>query len=48
MWSAGGEVDVRGCYLALAVAHMLDLDIPALAARCGLVDYVRRCQVRGP
>lgn len=41
----GGEVDVRGCYTALAVAHILDLDVPALVARSGLVDYVRRCQV---
>lgn len=39
---------MRGCYLALAVAHMLDLDVPALEARCGLVDYVRRCQVLAP
>ncbi|KAK9822480.1 hypothetical protein WJX81_000264, partial [Elliptochloris bilobata] len=40
----GGEVDVRGCYTALVVAHMLDLDIPALVARSGLIDYVCRCQ----
>jgi len=43
---AGGEVDVRGCYTALAVAHVLDLDVPGLAARSGAVDYVRRCQAR--
>ena len=45
MTGKGGEVDVRGCYTALAVAHILALDVPALAARSGLVDYVRRCQV---
>jgi len=37
---------VRGCYTALAVAHVLDLDVPGLAARSGAVDYVRRCQAR--
>lgn len=43
--TAGGEVDVRGCYCALAVCHMLNLDKQALAEACGMVDYVRACQV---
>ena len=42
---AGGEVDVRGCYCALAACEMLCLDKCALAAAGGLVDYIRRCQV---
>ena len=44
---AGGEVDVRGCYCALAACEMLRLDKGALAAAGGLVDYIRRCQVCG-
>ncbi|KXZ51883.1 hypothetical protein GPECTOR_11g318 [Gonium pectorale] len=42
----GGEGDLRACYTAMAVAHMLgmDDDKPALAATAGLADYVRRCQ----
>lgn len=42
---AGGEVDVRGCYTAMAVAHMLCLDKAALSCSAGMVDFVRRCQV---
>lgn len=41
---AGGEVDIRSCYLAVATAHMLGLDAHALAAECDMVDYIRRCQ----
>ena len=43
---AGGEVDVRGCYTAMAAAHMLRLDKAALARKAGMIDFVRRCQVR--
>jgi len=41
----GGESDVRSCYTAMAVATSLCLDVRALAAKAGMVDYVRRCQV---
>ena len=43
--SAGGEVDVRGAYTALATAHMLKLDKVALAKQAGVVQYVCKCQV---
>jgi prenyltransferase beta subunit len=39
-------VDVRGCYCALASCEMLGLDKAAVAAACGMIDYIRRCQVR--
>lgn len=39
-----GEVDVRGCYCAMATAHMLDLDAKALAQAASMVEYVRSCQ----
>jgi prenyltransferase beta subunit len=42
----GGESDVRSCYTAMAVATGLCLDAKALAAKAGMVDYIRRCQVR--
>jgi hypothetical protein len=42
---AGGEVDVRGCYTAVAAAHMLRLDKHALADAAGMLQYVKRCQV---
>ena len=42
---AGGEVDVRGCYCALAACEMLGLDKGAVAAACGMPDFIRRCQV---
>jgi prenyltransferase beta subunit len=35
---------VRACFTALAVAHMLCLDVPDLVARSGVVGYVARCQ----
>ena len=47
----GGEVDIRSCYLAVATAHMLQLDTKRLAEASGCVDYIRRCQtyeVRSP
>lgn len=43
---AGGEIDVRGCYTAMAAAHMLNLDKAALAEKAGMVQYVKRCQAR--
>ena len=42
---AGGEGDLRACYTAMAVAHMLCLDKEQLLARSGMLDYVGRCQV---
>ena len=41
----GGEVDVRGCYTAMATAHMLNVDKRALAELADMVTYVKRCQV---
>ena len=38
-------MDVRGCYTAMATAHMLGLDKHALAEKAGMVQYVKRCQV---
>ncbi|KAK9804940.1 hypothetical protein WJX73_001089 [Symbiochloris irregularis] len=40
----GGEVDVRGCYTAMAIACMLGLDKQRLAERAGMADFLRRCQ----
>ena len=37
-----GEVDVRGSYCALAVAHLLNLTSPQLTA--GVGAYVATCQ----
>ncbi|KAH7425246.1 hypothetical protein KP509_11G046000 [Ceratopteris richardii] len=37
-----GEIDVRGCYTAMAVAHILDLLIPPLTL--GVAEYVCSCQ----
>eukprot|EP00892_Ulva_mutabilis_P003941 jgi/Ulvmu1/1919/UM012_0079.1 len=39
-----GEVDIRSCYLALATAYMLHLDLNDLADRSSLVRYIQRCQ----
>lgn len=41
----GGEVDIRGCYCALAACHMLCLDKRKLAEACSLAHYVSSCQV---
>ena len=38
----GGETDVRGCYTALAVAHLCGIDDSYL--RDGVPGFVRRCQ----
>ncbi|GMH43211.1 hypothetical protein BSKO_11133 [Bryopsis sp. KO-2023] len=40
----GGEVDVRGCYTAMATAHLLGLDKAEIAERCGMVAFIKRCQ----
>ncbi|QDZ17972.1 beta subunit of protein farnesyltransferase [Chloropicon primus] len=39
----GGEVDMRACYLAMAVCRMLGLDTDFLDVE-GMVEYIRRCQ----
>ena len=44
----GGEVDVRGCYTAVATAHMLGLEKDSLAKQAGMVNFVTRCQVHHP
>ena len=38
-----GEVDVRGCYTAVATAAMLDILTPSLTDEA-LIDYIARCQ----
>ncbi len=43
---AGGEVDVRGCYTALALASMLQLDAVSLATTASAATFIKRCQVR--
>ena len=43
---AGGEVDIRACYLALAAAHMAGLDGHEVAATGDVVAYVCRCQTQ--
>ncbi|GIL78989.1 hypothetical protein Vretimale_100 [Volvox reticuliferus] len=43
----GGEGDLRACYTAMAVAHMIALDAvdkEQLLKRSGMVQYVRACQ----
>lgn len=39
-----GEIDIRGCYTAIATAHMLGLDKTRLVEKSGMVDYIKRCQ----
>lgn len=39
-----GEVDVRGCYCALSVCYMLNMDSKKIADTCDLVQFVHRCQ----
>lgn len=38
----GGEVDVRGCYTAISVAHMLDIMVPEIVDK--VADYILSCQ----
>mmetsp|Transcript_5463 Transcript_5463/g.14762 ORF Transcript_5463/g.14762 Transcript_5463/m.14762 type:complete len:536 (+) Transcript_5463:112-1719(+) len=40
----GGEGDLRACFIAMAIAHMLHLDKDELVQRSGVVEYVKRCQ----
>eukprot|EP00873_Tetraselmis_striata_P007213 jgi/Tetstr1/427477/TSEL_017605.t1 len=40
----GGEVDVRGCFTALATAHMLGLDVQELGRLSSTPEYVKACQ----
>eukprot|EP00798_Chlamydomonas_sp_ICE-L_P013781 gene13781-19689_t len=40
----GGEGDLRACYIAMAIAHMLSLDKDDLVKRSSMVQYVKRCQ----
>lgn len=40
----GGEVDVRGCYTAMAVAHMTGLDAAVLAAEAHMASFITACQ----
>jgi protein farnesyltransferase subunit beta len=40
----GGEVDIRGCYCALATCHMLGLNKSQLADACSLDAFVAACQ----
>lgn len=37
-----GEVDVRGCYTAIAVAHVLHLDKQKIAKRSGMVQFIKQ------
>lgn len=38
----GGEIDVRGSYTAISVAHILDIMVPEIVKN--LADYILRCQ----
>ena len=40
----GGEVDVRGCYCALASCFMLGMDMEPIIEACSLVKFVSACQ----
>lgn len=37
-----GEVDIRGCYTAMAVAHVLNLDKQQIAERSGMVSFIKQ------
>lgn len=39
-----GEVDIRGCYTAMATARMLGLDTARLVEKSGMLDYIKKCQ----
>ena len=38
-----GEIDIRGCYTAMALAHVLNLDMHHIAERCGMVEFIKKC-----
>jgi prenyltransferase beta subunit len=43
---AGGEVDCRGCYTAVATLHMLNLDKAAVLQLSSMAEFIGRCQAR--
>ncbi len=43
---AGGEVDCRGCYTAVATLHMLNMDKAAVLQLSGMAEFIGRCQAR--
>lgn len=40
----GGEVDIRGCYCALAACYMLGMDVERVAHACSLTTFAPACQ----
>lgn len=40
----GGEIDMRGCYTALAVCHVLGLDKFTIAQKSNIIHYIKSCQ----
>jgi protein farnesyltransferase subunit beta len=42
--NTGGEGDLRACYIAMAIAHMLGLDKDELIRKSNMVNYVQQCQ----
>jgi protein farnesyltransferase subunit beta len=40
----GGEVDIRGCYCALAACYMLGMDVERIAHACSLTTFAPACQ----
>ena len=40
----GGEVDMRACYLAMAVCRFLELNPAEFLDLSGMVEYIKRCQ----
>jgi len=39
--SEDGEVDVRGCYTAIAVAHVMGLDKQRIADCSGMIKFIK-------
>lgn len=40
----GGEVDIRGCYCALATCYMLGMEVGTVAQACSLDTFAAACQ----
>lgn len=40
----GGEVDVRGCYCALATCRMLHINPQPIVEACGMAKFLKDCQ----
>ena len=40
----GGEVDVRGCYCALATSRMLHINPRPIVEACGMAKFLKDCQ----